>query len=62
MISALVDSHCHLDFPDFATELEAVVARAEASGVGRMVTISTRVRWHVWSGAAVHRMASIPFR
>jgi TatD DNase family protein len=40
----IVDSHCHLDFPDFAQELDAVVARAEAAGVGRMVTISTRVR------------------
>jgi TatD DNase family protein len=40
----LVDSHCHLDFPDFAHELDDVVARAEAVGVGRMVTISTRVR------------------
>ena len=40
----LVDSHCHLDFPDFASELDAVVARAAEAGIGRMVTISTRVR------------------
>jgi TatD DNase family protein len=40
----LVDSHCHLDFPDFASELDAVVARARAAGLARMVTISTRVR------------------
>jgi TatD DNase family protein len=42
----LVDSHCHLDFPDFASELDAVVARARAAGIGRMVTISTRVKKH----------------
>jgi TatD DNase family protein len=40
----LVDSHCHLDFPDFATELDAVVGRARAAGIGGMVTISTRVQ------------------
>ena len=40
----LVDSHCHLDFPDFAEELDEVVARARRNGVGGMVTICTRVR------------------
>jgi TatD DNase family protein len=40
----LIDSHCHLDFPDFATELDAVVARARSAGIERMVTISTRFR------------------
>jgi TatD DNase family protein len=38
-----IDSHCHLDFPDFASELPDVIARAHAAGVGRMITISTRV-------------------
>jgi TatD DNase family protein len=40
----LVDSHCHLDFPDFAEERDAIVHRARTAGVGTMVTISTRVR------------------
>jgi TatD DNase family protein len=42
----LIDSHCHLDFPDFASELDAVIARARAAGIERMVTICTRVRRH----------------
>ena len=43
-MTLVVDSHCHLDFPDFAPELDAVVARAHAAGVARMVTISTRIK------------------
>jgi TatD DNase family protein len=39
----LVDSHCHLDFDDFADELDDVVARARDNGVGLLVTISTRL-------------------
>jgi TatD DNase family protein len=39
----LVDSHCHLDFADFAAEREAVIARARAAGVGTMLTIGTRL-------------------
>jgi TatD DNase family protein len=39
----LIDSHCHLDFPDFQPERDAVVARARAAGLVRMITISTRI-------------------
>ena len=39
----LVDSHCHLNFSDFAAGVEAVVARARAAGVGTMLTIATRL-------------------
>jgi len=40
----LVDSHCHLEFPDFSDDLDGLVSRAAAAGVGHMVTVSTRVR------------------
>jgi TatD DNase family protein len=42
----LVDSHCHLDFPDLAADRDAIIARARAAGIGRLVTISTRVKRH----------------
>jgi len=55
----LVDSHCHLDFPDFAAELDAVVARARAAGVRRLVTISTRVKKHTHLIAIAERFPEV---
>jgi TatD DNase family protein len=40
----LVDSHCHLDFPEFSPELDAVLARARNAGVGHFLTISTGLK------------------
>jgi TatD DNase family protein len=55
----LIDSHCHLDFPDFADERDAVVARAGEAGVTHMVTISTRVRRHAEVLAIAERYANV---
>ncbi|MEX2642407.1 MAG: TatD family hydrolase [Acetobacterales bacterium] len=38
----LVDSHCHLDYPELSGDLGGVVSRARAADVGAMVTICTR--------------------
>ena len=35
----LIDTHAHLDFPEFAGDLEAVLGRAKTAGVHEMVTI-----------------------
>jgi TatD DNase family protein len=55
----LVDSHCHLDFPDFASELDAVVERARAKEIGRIVTISTRVKRHAEVLAIAERFPDV---
>lgn len=41
MNAPLVDSHCHLDFADFGSEREAVLARARAAGVRWFITIGS---------------------
>ncbi len=62
----LIDSHCHLTFEPLAQQVEAVLARARATGVSRCVTIGTDVEdsraavalssrfVDVWATAGVH--------
>ncbi len=62
----LVDSHCHLDFPDYAGKVDEVVARAKAAGVGVCVSIGTELKRfpgvkavaeaheNVWCSVGVH--------
>jgi TatD DNase family protein len=55
----LVDSHCHLDFKDFADETDEIVARAGAAGVGAMVTISTHLSRFEGVRAVAERFANV---
>ncbi|MCA3595119.1 MAG: TatD family hydrolase [Methylobacterium sp.] len=57
----ITDTHCHLDFPDFASDLPGVVARARAAGVHRMVTISTRVKKAVFYQGLAERFENVWF-
>ena len=62
----LVDSHCHLDFPDYAGQVDQVVARARAAGVGICISIGTELKRfpgvravaerfdNVWCSVGVH--------
>jgi TatD DNase family protein len=55
----LIDSHCHLDFPDFESELDDIVARADAAGVAGMLTICTHVRRFERIRAVADRFANV---
>ncbi len=55
----LVDHHCHLDFPDFEADLDGIVARAHAAGVGTMVTISTHIRRFDQLAAIIERYPNV---
>jgi TatD DNase family protein len=57
--STWIDSHCHLDFPDFSGDIDAVVARAHAAGVASIVTISTRIKRHVDVLAVAERFPQV---
>jgi TatD DNase family protein len=58
---AVIDSHCHLDFPDFADDLDAVVGRARAAGVERMITIGTRMSKAAGVAAIAERFDDVFF-
>ena len=65
-MSFLVDSHCHLDFPDYAGKVDEVMARAGAAGVGVCLSIGTELKRfpgvkavaekfpNVWCSVGVH--------
>jgi TatD DNase family protein len=58
-MSIVIDSHCHLDFPDFAADLEGIVGRAATAEIARMVSISTRVRQFDRLLAIAERFANV---
>ena len=39
----LIDTHAHLDYPDFEADLEGVIARAAEAGVTRIISIGTGI-------------------
>ena len=55
----ITDSHCHLDFPDFDAERDAVIDRAVTAGVTRMVTICTKLRLEPQVRAIAERYAPV---
>jgi TatD DNase family protein len=55
----LVDSHCHLDFKEFAPELDDVVARAKQAGVGVCVSIGTKLAQFPNVRAVAERFADV---
>jgi TatD DNase family protein len=58
-VNELFDTHAHLHFPEFASDLDAVLERARAAGVRRMVTIGTDVETSRAAIAVADRDADI---
>lgn len=55
----LIDTHAHLDYPDFAPDLEGVIARAAEAGVTRIITIGTGVKSSCRAVALAEQFASV---
>jgi TatD DNase family protein len=58
-MAMLVDSHCHLDFPDYAGSVDAVVARAREAGVGTCLSIGTELARFGGVRAVAERFADV---
>lgn len=68
----VIDTHCHLTFPDFAGRIDGVLREAAAAGVSGAITISTttydcldalaiaRSHPRVWCSAGVHPLYAAP--
>ena len=62
----IIDSHAHLDYPQLADDLPAVLARAHEAGVDRVITIGVKLTTvdrpralaeandNIWFSAGVH--------
>ncbi|HEY5792388.1 MAG TPA: TatD family hydrolase, partial [Chthoniobacterales bacterium] len=55
----LLDTHAHLDYPDYADDLEAVVERAAAAGVTRIISIGTGLASSRRAVALAERFANV---
>jgi TatD DNase family protein len=55
----LVDSHCHLDFPEYAGKLDEVVARARDAGVGTCISIGTELKRFAGVRAVAERFDNV---
>ena len=51
----LIDTHCHLDFPDFNPDRDSVIRRAVEAGVTRMIAIGTNLE----TSRAAHALRKI---
>ena len=42
LVPRLVDSHCHLDFPEFDNDIDNIISRAKNAGISTILTICTK--------------------
>lgn len=55
----LIDTHAHLDFPDYDSDIDQVIARAAEAGVDRIITIGTDLASHERNARVVERFENV---